>query len=184
MTEKSLNRRILMTQKLLKESLIEIMKRKPLNSITIVEVCERAGINRSTFYHHYSSTYDLYMDLIEDIKGEFALMVRRAAESDGEEARLLILFENIFQYAEDNRDLFLVLLSDKSSVKMGEEFCDFCGKLFEKMYSGEIAIYCGQFIAAGMSSVIWMWLRKENRRSAHDVALLTYRVVAHGIGQF
>ena len=36
----------------------DLVKEKPFHSITLKEVCERAEINRSTFYKHYKDTYD------------------------------------------------------------------------------------------------------------------------------
>ena len=46
------NRRIQMTKKLLKESVFELMEQKPLNKITIKEICENADVNRTTFYKY------------------------------------------------------------------------------------------------------------------------------------
>lgn len=37
----------------------EIMKRKPLSKIRVTEICEAAGIERPTFYYHFTDKYDL-----------------------------------------------------------------------------------------------------------------------------
>ncbi len=34
------------------EALIDLLKEKELEFITVKEICERAGVNRSTFYFH------------------------------------------------------------------------------------------------------------------------------------
>ncbi len=39
-------------------SLIEIGKKKPLDSITVSELCSKANITRQTFYHHFIDKYD------------------------------------------------------------------------------------------------------------------------------
>ena len=46
--------RIRYTQRILKESLLALLKQKPINKITVKEVCELAELNRATFYAHYS----------------------------------------------------------------------------------------------------------------------------------
>ena len=47
-------------------ALIEILKTKPFEFITVSEICKKAGVNRSTFYLHYENTKDL-LELIEKL---------------------------------------------------------------------------------------------------------------------
>lgn len=46
--------RIRYTQGVLKQALLSFLQEKPINKITVKEVCERAELNRATFYAHYS----------------------------------------------------------------------------------------------------------------------------------
>lgn len=58
-----MDKRILKSTNKLKESFIELMKIKSPVQITVKELCEHAGLNRSTFYERFG-----YMDaLIENI---------------------------------------------------------------------------------------------------------------------
>ncbi|MGN1134205.1 MAG: TetR/AcrR family transcriptional regulator [Oscillospiraceae bacterium] len=41
------------------EALLSILETKDFKYITIKEICERAGVNRSTFYLHYENIGDL-----------------------------------------------------------------------------------------------------------------------------
>jgi hypothetical protein len=43
------NRRTLITKKILKESLLELMQEKPVSKITIKEICDLSEMSRSTF---------------------------------------------------------------------------------------------------------------------------------------
>lgn len=43
------------------EALIDLLKEKELEFITVKEICERAGVNRSTFYLHYETIDALRM---------------------------------------------------------------------------------------------------------------------------
>ena len=49
--------RIRYTQRVLKESFLTLLKQKPVNKITVKEVCEMAELNRATFYAHYSDCF-------------------------------------------------------------------------------------------------------------------------------
>lgn len=48
-------------------SFIELRARKPLERLTVVELCARAGINKSTFYVHYKDVYDLSEQLEKEL---------------------------------------------------------------------------------------------------------------------
>ena len=48
-----LDRRVEMTKRLLKKSLIELLKNESIEKISIRNLCQNADVNRSTFYKHY-----------------------------------------------------------------------------------------------------------------------------------
>ena len=58
--------RIRYTQSVLKQALLSFLKEKPINKITVKEVCERAGLNRATFYARYSDCFALLEGIEED----------------------------------------------------------------------------------------------------------------------
>ena len=61
------NQRVRLTKRMLKDALVQLMETKPLEKITIYELCAKAEINRTTFYKYYGSQYDL----LDDIKADF-----------------------------------------------------------------------------------------------------------------
>ena len=63
--------RIRYTQSVLKQVLLSFLKEKPMNKITVKEVCERAGLNRATFYAHYSDCFVLLESIEEDLLEAF-----------------------------------------------------------------------------------------------------------------
>ncbi|MCC8090140.1 MAG: TetR/AcrR family transcriptional regulator, partial [Oscillospiraceae bacterium] len=53
------NQRVMLTKRLLKDALIRLLNGKSIDEISVTELCRESGINRSTFYHHYGSPYDV-----------------------------------------------------------------------------------------------------------------------------
>ena len=51
------------------EALIAILQKKSLEYITVKEICEKAGVNRSTFYLHYETILDRFEMWILQNKG-------------------------------------------------------------------------------------------------------------------
>lgn len=53
------------TARLMDEALIKLLEEKDFEYITVKEICERAGVNRSTFYLHYETIADLLAETME-----------------------------------------------------------------------------------------------------------------------
>lgn len=47
------------TKKLIFDTFIEQLEKKPFDKITVKDIVESCGINRNTFYYYYSDIYDL-----------------------------------------------------------------------------------------------------------------------------
>ena len=50
---------------LMDEALILLLEKKEYNFIMVKGICEKAGVNRSTFYLHYETIDDLLSESIE-----------------------------------------------------------------------------------------------------------------------
>lgn len=53
------------TALLMDEALIKLLEVKDFEYITVKEICEKAGVNRSTFYLHYDTVDDLLAETME-----------------------------------------------------------------------------------------------------------------------
>ena len=117
--EQKENQRIRLTKKLLTDALLEMLQEQPIHSISIRELCEKAGINRTTFYHHYGSQYDL----LNDIASRFlARITDHLAEADADsqesvQERVTL----VFQYLEDNLSLSRLLLNSNADPSFAEK---------------------------------------------------------------
>ena len=59
------------TALLMNQALIELLNKKDFEFITIKEICEKAGVNRSTFYLHYETIGDLLDECLENTNKKF-----------------------------------------------------------------------------------------------------------------
>ena len=180
MSENKESRRVKMTKILLKDSLISLMKEKSIHSISIKDICDGADINRSTFYRHYNTQYELYDDIIQDIMDEM-LDVFYTVNKEGYSTSLFLT--RLLEYIEGKRELFLIVLSDKGNIGVGEAYIRMTAKFLDSETVGETASYIINFISAGMTSFLWTWLNKENRRPAAEVAALMSSIIRHGLGR-
>ena len=56
---------------LMDEALISLLDKKDIEYITIKEICEKAGVNRSTFYLHYENICDLVTEAMNCANKKF-----------------------------------------------------------------------------------------------------------------
>ncbi len=77
----NLDLRVVKTRKNLYTALLELMKEKTFEEIKVLDICNHALINRSTFYAHYNDKYELLADLIEDLKNSLASELKKNKNS-------------------------------------------------------------------------------------------------------
>lgn len=56
--------RVARTRSRLQEALLALARERPLESISVADVAERAGVNRSSFYQHYGDKESLLADAL------------------------------------------------------------------------------------------------------------------------
>jgi len=59
MLEEEIAPRVIRAREMLQESLMDLVKDHPIESIAVKEITDRAGLSRNTFYTHYQDTYHL-----------------------------------------------------------------------------------------------------------------------------
>ena len=109
------SRRTRYTRRAMQDALIELLRDQPLGSITVKALCERADVNRSTFYAHYASIEEL----LHDIEDETMAWVTTALEqllAQPDPAGIEHVIERICQYIADNRNHLQVLMSPKADI--------------------------------------------------------------------
>ena len=57
--------RITRTRRLLQSALLQLARERPLDAITVADIADRAEVNRSTFYQHYSDKDTLLADALD-----------------------------------------------------------------------------------------------------------------------
>ena len=52
-------------------ALLTLLDEKPFESLSVKEICDRADVNRSTFYLHYDNVNDLLTEAMEAVYADF-----------------------------------------------------------------------------------------------------------------
>ena len=102
------------TKMLIRRAFTELLRVKPVQSISIKELCEKAGVNRGTFYAHYTDLYDMLEQMESELLSEFrAVLDRHTSEELTRD--LSPLLSDVFCFVEKNRALMPVFLSQQTA---------------------------------------------------------------------
>ena len=89
------DKRILKTRKCLKDALIGLTAEKPVEKITVKEICERANTGRVTFYTYYQDKYDLLAECFWDAQQRIAEAFRTAQKETNPDNDLSLGIQNL-----------------------------------------------------------------------------------------
>ena len=98
------------TQMVLKQSLLKLLKEKPVNKITVKEVCELAQLNRATFYAHYSDCFALLVSIENELIDAFEQSLRYVNSFD-----VTALIEAIYDMIDRNQEACRALIFGNTS---------------------------------------------------------------------
>ena len=70
-----MDRRTKYTQKVIKETFINLLEEKEITKITVSEICKIADINRATFYRYYLDVYDLLSNIQKEMAANLLVQV-------------------------------------------------------------------------------------------------------------
>ena len=157
------------------EALITLLEKKDFEYITVKEICDTAGVNRSTFYLHYENTSDLLKEttryIIDKHLAYYEIDKERISlqfESCRREDLLFITDEYLTPYLtfiKDNQRLFKVSVKQFHSMHMDEVY----GKMFEHIFSPILARFCVpeverayvmKFYLTGIFAIVMEWIGK------------------------
>ena len=107
------NQRTRLTKRLLKEALIDILQTTSFSALTITEICNKAEVNRTTFYKYYSNECELYYDIEKDFIDQIRFYI-----SQNNDASLEMLLTTIYDNPKVSHALFNNNIGGKLSHKL------------------------------------------------------------------
>lgn len=158
------NQRTRLSKILLKNALMDLLSEKgSVTKISVRELCERADLNRSTFYAHYSEP----KELLEEVETELLDATREhlqkiGAENDIGAHRYLLSF---LIYIKENDKPFRTLLIDAGDPEFRSKFMQ--QSIIQFVENLNISFpkdqeqYIYSYILNGSTGVIIQWMRSD-----------------------
>lgn len=104
--------RIARTRQSLQQALFDLARERGLDEISVADIAERAGVNRSSFYQHYSDKDTLLADAIDAVVEEAGAEIPVLSEISPEPPAILVEY---LRHVEDNAAVYARVFGEHGS---------------------------------------------------------------------
>ena len=177
------------TKMLIRRAFTDLLRQKPIQSITVKSLCDAAGINRGTFYAHYDDIYDLLHKVESEMMQDLETALKPLLDMEAADHTHLRITTEIFRCLRDNADICTVTLGpygDKSFaqrlLQIGrEKYAQTYTRCFPGATQKQIDMYY-TFMSAGSIGLLEDWLADGMTMSAEEMAESVQTLMTQGIG--
>lgn len=145
-------------------ALLELMDCKEFNSITVSEICEKAGVGRASFYRNFESKEDIIRKHLHNLLEEWW------ASYTG--TTILELVTAIFEYFYECKNIYILLYKQGLDYISLQSVKDSCGP---KPEHDNAAAYFAAFFSYGMFGWIEEWFKRGMQETPEEMAELWKR---------
>lgn len=186
MAEK-IDKRILQTKIAVKKAFVELLDQKPIEKITVKEICSKAGITRGTFYAHYENEYDLLKSLILEMTNNSFDLIENVPDPDLSYEEKIGMLTDMFDYLKDNKQLLKMLVTRGAYIEISDRASDYFRRLCliksEDADTDQIkAAY--YFTGYGILGLLGFWLNENETISSRKLAVFFKSIVDGGLREF
>ena len=166
-------------------ALVSLLKKKPFDYITVSEICEEAGVNRSTFYLHYETIGDLLAEttryLLDDFLAYFSTDTKAVALNlmDCELSDLIFICDKYLSpylsYVKDHKEIFGTALLYNQTLGFEDVYKRMFDNIFNPIlerfqYTPSNRQYVMMYYLNGVNAIILEWLRNGCDKSIQEIA--------------
>lgn len=171
------------TASLMDEALLLLLEEKEFDRITVKELCQKAGVNRTTFYLHYENMNDLLEETVDRINERFKESL--SVISPGDLRSEILTSEKYLRpylgFIKENKRAYRIIhLKDQlfRSQKTFESFYQsvFSPALTQFGVSESEKKYVFAFYTQGAVAIIGKWLEDDCR---DDIEMIIDLIARH-----
>lgn len=180
------------TAALFDEALICLLEKRNFTTVTVKEICRKAGVNRSTFYLHYETIDDLLEETLEYITKKFENSFperphnfpESIPHTPAEDLKLLNkkYLTPYLTFVKENKSVFNATFANPAAMKSHQRYNNLKKYvLFPIMEKFDIAEnerrYFTEFYINGIAAVIKEWLKNGCKEPVGDIEGIILRCV-------
>ena len=174
-SDKKVNLKVINTKRKLSKSLISLLISKSITEIDVSELCEKAGINRTTFYKHYASLYHLLDELIVQFFKRIETLFLSLSSGENTTSKVAYLLK----YLKQNREFVTIIMNNNSFSSISERLiqlnfiCNLINSNIQYRKNDYVSEdYYVDFIISGWIAAIRRWVNENCDLDVNTLARL------------
>ena len=186
------DRRITRSKRALSDALIELMEERSFDGFSVNDLCERADLNRGTFYNHFRDKDDLLaqleaevMDDLDRLQAQMQNLTVRELLGYRARKKPLPLLVELFDYLREQSDFLHAVLGPGGDVRFGprlrEAVCEnLVQNILHEKYRDNPTVfveYYVAFYAAAYLGIIAHWIERGCPESSETMARIAMRLL-------
>lgn len=157
------NRRRRESRKRIEDTFMQLIQHRELNEISVTEICQAAGVNRTTFYANYVDLYDLAESVQKHLEEEVRNLYQEEWEHKNSSHDFLKLFRHIQEHPLFYKTYFK--LNRDGSFRFADYSIDEAASRFDSRHIE----YHIAFFGNGLNAVIRKWLDNGCRETPEEM---------------
>lgn len=189
MTEPILDRRVRRTRNMLRRGLLELMEQKPMQQITVKELCHICDINRGTFYLHYKDVHQLLSSIEEELLTHLEEMLDTLTPAILTNPAPSPELCSVFEFLGQNSDIVKVLLCGNGDPAFLAQVQQVIRRRVLPSWGDQFvqgsatSDYVYEFVVAGCIGMLEHWLRQDMPLPPATMAAMVETMLSKGILQ-
>ncbi len=181
-----MDKRILNTKKKLTNTLLLLINEKKIKDITVLELCQKAKINRTTFYKYYKDVDDLIFKIEESLLTDLEKYI-----NDIKRNYLITYTSKIIETIANHKEIYTRILSENGdhtflrrilSLVYNQSIIEW-EKLLKKATRSDLEkIY--NFIVDGTIGIVEAWIKSNCQEEPNNVAIFINKICMSGLSSF
>ena len=166
-------------------ALISLLKKKPLDYISVSEICRTAGVNRSTFYLHYETIGDLLEEAVRYLLDDFVSYFTDDINSisfdyiNCEEEELFFANQKYLipylTYFKENKEVFVNALAYNKTFGFDKIYRRMFENIFNPIldrfhYPEEDRKYVMMYYLNGLNAIVTEWIKDGCGKAPEEIA--------------
>jgi len=156
------------TKYLICHTLEDLLRTKPLSKITVIEIVEKSGVSRQTFYRHFEDIYALVLWLFDTTNDA----VSSFEKSKDFVSSIKLSLENMTKHPLLYRQIFL---NDKDKLfvkKLLQNRIEFCKEHYGHVYLNDSVLFAIEFFWNGYFCMLLRWIESGMKETPEKLTEL------------
>ena len=165
--------RIIKTNKVLYEALLELLKDQTFEEIKVSDICNKALVNRSTFYAHFNDKYELVSSFMTDLKHELTSELMNIDKNISLKEYYLKLIEVFLNHIDGQEDVYKsILINNRNSIIMDMMYNTIADDIRLRVKNNELFVPEELFISYYLGAIVNVgidWLKNNKKYSKEEM---------------